>query len=794
MIIAKINKKALIMLGVLTQFIFSCNYTKHLTKSDRLLTANEIIINAEQPIKYKGIMIAEMQTLIPQQPNSNLFDVSILPKLKLLKYNWQFEKYKKDSLNDKIAKRKIEKPVLLQKGLVQLADSNLIKYMENKGYFYAKIKDTIIEQKNKKAKVRYTIDAGKSYVTNKIIYNVADGNVLSFLNKNQEASFAKKGKYFTKTDLGLERERLYKLMRENGYFDFKTENISFKYDTVNREKFKEILLNDFPFPENTTHEEYDSINVYVNILPTRDSNFLRKYAYKNIIVSFENPHVDERNMPFIENELDGIKFIYRTLPLNRNVISRNIFIHKNEVYSTKNVEATINRLNQIGVFQFVNIDLQKSVDEEGSLDCYIKLSMAKDKDIVFNSDVSTSEDYKLGLGGNFVYNAKNLFFGANHLASKIGYSTEFRQADDDKKNFFLNGNNFTFSNSLIFPKFILPFNQKKFSKSNLPFTVLSLGYGRINRVNRYVFSNITGTFGYAWKESNLKSWRVNPIFLTVTKVPEKSLGEAFKISRLNSQFLRNTFSDNVLMGENISFQYKSTNDPNSPKETTLRLNLEEAGALLSGINVLYKSFTNSEIEPIANYLRLDADLIHYKKYRKFQWVNRVMAGFGMPYADDKSLPYIKQYSEGGAFSNRGWRARTLGPGRYFDPNNKVNNEFIDITGDMKIEANTEFRFDLIKLFSGAINIKGATFIDAGNIWLYNEDVNRPGSKFNPSYFLQDIAISLGAGLRLDFSFFVFRVDLGFPIKKPYLTENAGFDFKHMKYNEGVWNVIIGYPF
>ena len=154
----------------------------------------------------------------------------------------------------------------------------------------------------------------------------------------------------------------------------------------------------------------------------------------------------------------------------------------------------------------------------------------------------------------------------------------------------------------------------------------------------------------------------------------------------------------------------------------------------------------------------------------------------------------KQYSEGGAFSNRGWRARTLGPGRYFDPNNKVNNEFIDITGDMKIEANTEFRFDLIKLFSGAINIKGATFIDAGNIWLYNEDETRPGSKFDPAYFLNDIALSTGAGVRLDFSFFVFRVDLGFPVKKPYINENAGFDFKNMNFNDGVWNVIIGYPF
>lgn len=169
-----------------------------------------------------------------------------------------------------------------------------------------------------------------------------------------------------------------------------------------------------------------------------------------------------------------------------------------------------------------------------------------------------------------------------------------------------------------------------------------------------------------------------------------------------------------------------------------------------------------------------------------------MIGAGIPIGQTEVLPYIKRYSAGGAFSNRGWRARALGPGRSIDTTK--NSTFIDRTGDLKFELNSEYRMNLLKLFSGVINIKGALFADVGNIWLVNKSSDIPGGELDFKYFFQDLAMSAGAGLRLDFSFFVFRLDLGFPIKQPQEPKNYGFSFDKLKFSSGIWNIAIGYPF
>lgn len=242
------------------------------------------------------------------------------------------------------------------------------------------------------------------------------------------------------------------------------------------------------------------------------------------------------------------------------------------------------------------------------------------------------------------------------------------------------------------------------------------------------------------------------------------------------------------------FEYKSKLKNTFSNYSTLKIGAEEAGTLLTGINSLYKRFSNDSIQAIARYLKVDADFRKYFNRRKSQWANRFMAGVGLPVGQSRTLPYIKQYSAGGAFSNRGWPSRNLGPGHSVDTAFQSGFAILDKTGDIKLEANTEYRFNLLKLFSGAINLKGAAFVDAGNIWLMNKDSSVKGGEFNFSYLWQDIAISSGLGLRLDFSFFVFRVDVGFPIKQPQIVTNNGFAFDRLKLNSGIWNLAFGYPF
>ena len=790
-----------LVLGVLL-FLCSCKYTKHLTDKQTLLKENKIILNTDKPLKNKGILISSISSLIDPQPNTHLLDVDVLPKYKLWKYNNKIQIYGKDSNHPKILKHKVEWPALIDSLQILQSERMIRQFMLNQGYYYNTVKSRIIpERKAKTASVEYTVNAGKMYYIRGVQYECENKNVLWELEQNRSESFLKPGEVFTNFNCGNERDRLYKIMRNVGFYDFKTDNISFVVDTINRIHLKDLLVGPFleeydadaVFTPNT-----DSVDIKMIVRRTKDSTYSTLYRIRQVLVEIVDlkPELN-RDLPFIENEYDNIRFKYKTLPINRNVIARNIFVQAGDAFNTRDVEATVSRLNQLGVFQFINFKHEKVSDSSGWLDCYITVNMAPRRDVVGLADISTSDgDYLLGLGIAGTYRNKNLFFGGNQLLLKASYSTEFR---NDKlktgfKEFYQSGNNVSLTANITFPKFIVPFKEQTFSKRNMPFTILGVNYSFIQRLTNYSIINITGSFGYSWKETQHKSWRFNPAFLTVTRVPDRFLGEEFKAKLDSNVYLRNIFSNNIIYGENVTLEYMGKTKGIYKSVTSMRIGLEEAGTILQGINAVYKKLSGSEIQPIAWYTRVDVDVRRYANSRKLQWVNRGMIGFGIPIGNTGALPYIKQYSAGGSFSNRGWVARTLGPGRSVDSSYKAGFTTIDRTGDMKLEANSELRFNVWTLFSGAINLKGAAFVDAGNIWLYRSNSNIKGGEFNPRYFYRDLAVSAGLGARFDFSFFVFRVDHAYPIKQPQYAFKNGWAFDILTLRSGIWNIAIGYPF
>lgn len=763
---------------------------------------NKIILNTEKNLKNKGILVGSISSLIEPRPNTHLLEVETLPKFKLWKYNNKINVYSKDSNHPKIIRNKVEWPALVDSFQIRHSERLIRQYMINQGYYYNKVKSRIItEKKPKTASVEYTIDAGKMYYIRHIQLNCDNKSVLWEIEKYQSESVLQKGAVFNNFKCGNERDRLYKILRNIGYYDFKTDNITFIIDTVNRAHLRDLLVG--PFLEDFDAEAVftpntDSVDIKMTIRKTKDSTYATLYRIRKVMVEIVDLKPElQKDLPYIENTYDNIFFKYKTLPINRNVIARNIFVQAGDAFNTRDVEATVSRLNQLGVFQFINFKHEKVSDSIGLLDCYITVNMAPRRDIVGLTDISTSDgDYLLGLGAAVTYRNKNLFFGGNQLSLKAAYSTEFRndKLKTGEKEFYQSGNNVSFTANITFPKFIVPFREQTFSKRNMPFTILGLNYSFIQRLSNYSIINITGTFGYSWKETQQKSWRFNPAFLTVTRVPERFLGDDFK-SKLDSNiYLRNIFSNNIIYGENISLEYMSRTKGMYKSVTSLRLGFEEAGTILQGVNAVIKKLSNEEIQPIAWYTRLDADVRRYTNRRKMQWVNRAMFGLGIPLGNTNALPYIKQYSAGGSFSNRGWVARTLGPGRSVDSSYKAGFTTIDRTGDIKLEANSELRFSVLTLFSGAINLKGAVFVDAGNIWLYKKNSSIAGGELNPKFFYSDLAVSSGIGARFDFSFFVLRVDHAFPIKQPQYSNNNGWAFDKLNINSGIWNIAIGYPF
>jgi outer membrane protein insertion porin family len=783
--------------------ISSCNYTKRLTDNQTLLKENKITLKLPRPIKYKGELISTIATLTNPQPNAHMLDLGLLPKYKLWRYNSRYNYFKKHDDDVKITKRKVEKPVLIDSAMIARSNVQIKQFMANQGYFYASVTSEVLPVKHKIASILYYINAGKSYFTNEINYDVNSADIKSILIANSKESFLQKGIIFTNYACGLERERIYKILKNEGYYDFKTDNITFTLDTTNKQKLKNLLIDPFEqmadFDSNPKFVvNQDSLNVLVTISQSKDSTFDVKYLIDSIQVYLLDNHANySTSSTIIKNELDDIQFIYKALPINRKVITRNIFFSPGDVYNTKSVEATTNRLNQLNVFQFVNVQFTKSEETIGKLNCKIMLNTMPKMDFIGSTELSNSDDYYFGFGASITYRNKNLFHGANQLMIRLSPSVEFR--NDDKlsgsKRFYNSGLNVNLSSSITFPKFIVPFNQNIFNKKNKPFTALGLNYSYLRRLKSYTLINVSSLFSYTWRETEQKNWKFTPAFLTLTFLPSKQLDPDFKQRIEGNKYLKNTYESNVIQGENVNFEYQSKTHGTYKSFSIFKINVEEAGTIMKGINGLYFSLLKREIEPIAHYLRTEIDARTYTNSRKTQWVNRMMIGVGIPFYGNSALPYSKQFSAGGPFSMRGWQVRTLGPGRSYDSSfTTSSNNLLDKTGDLKFEANTEYRFNLVKLFSGAIDVKGAAFMDVGNIWLLRKNNDVKGGEIDLKYLFHDLAIGAGAGLRFDFSFLVLRTDLGFPIKRPEKPEQYGFAFNELKWKKGIWSINFGYPF
>lgn len=803
----KLNKKhrtkhlQYMLFALLAMIACSCNYTKHLTDNQTLVKKNSITVRSQKPIKYKGEFESTILSLISPQANSHVFDLDFLPKYKLWKYNNRYAYYEKHDSDKKLLKHKVEKPTLLDTAMIFRTEKVIQQYLINQGYFYAKVSSQLKPLGNKMVEVHYDIETGKSYFINKIFHEY-DQPIFRMVMSDSKESFLNTGSIFSNYSCGLERDRIYRVMQQQGFYDFKSDNVSFLVDTSNKQALSRLLDDPFEvgssFNKDSTSRN-DSLNVKVIINETRDSSYAIPYYIDSVLVYINDNYTAVNDQtPVTMNQLDSIFFVYKSLPVNRKIIARNIFILPHELYNPKNKELTVNRLNQLNVFQFVNVRFDKVASKPGKLVCKIILTTQPRREYAVNMDANTTDaDYYFGFGTSLQYKDRNLFHGANQFFIKSSVSAQFRNDTllTGVKQFYLSGDNVNVNASLTFPKFIVPFIQNKFSKKNLPFTLVGFNYNYIQRRSNYTIKNISGSFGYTWKETDYKNWRFNPAFLTLTFVPERNLSAAFQERKKQSQYLNSIFSSNIIYGENVNFEYRSKEKKLYKSLNTLKLGFEEAGTILKGINTIYRSIANDSILNISHYLRADVDYRSYKNRRKAQWVNRLLLGFGMPLSQANSLPYIKQYSAGGSFSLRGFQARTVGPGHSNDSSYSGNKLLIDRTGDLKLEGNTEYRFNLLKLFSGAINLKGAGFVDVGNIWLYKKDESISGGEFNPKYFFRDLAMSAGAGVRLDFSFFVLRVDLAYPVKQPSVKENYGFMFDKLNYYKDV-NVVLGfgYPF
>jgi len=797
--IRKIHSLHLHSLCLLLLLLVSCNSTKQVPQGAHLLKSNNLKIKSDRTITNKGILQDQLNVLIIQKPNT--YWSGIFP-FRLWKYNWRSEKYINNPQLE--LPKSLERPVLYDSLMQKRSSANMRYFLLNQGYFKAIVTDTV-SFKGKKAFPSYTIVTGVNYLIDKVTLDVDDSVVLALINSDMKNTLLVKEKPYTKSVIDEERSRIISLMQNNGYYKFSQENISFQLDTVNKEKFKDaenLFESAINFITLQKRQKKLSLDIKISVSKSAESQSYQQYHIGKMIVF---PDFVDRTLAFDSNmtvkKVDNVTFRYNSYYIRESILNKQIFVRPGEVYSRSNHELTINKLNELGIFQMVNVYFSEDTvqKEKHLLNCYITLSPAKRQDASASLEIANASTYILGNSLGAVYRDKNFFKGANLFSlSATGGLELFNDkavSTNSVENLSLQSTNFGLNATLLFPKFLSPYKPKWIDNKNLPRTQLLLGINVLDRINQFRLTNISSSFSYNWKKSNTQTWEFAPAFANII-LPD--IQPAFQLRLDSNEFLRNTYRRTFIEGENISFTFSDQQKKQNKNFNYLRIGLEEAGLIMAGINTIQKNVTNRSSFIFDQYFKFDLDARRYFNARHSLMALRFLAGVGSPYGESKTLPYVKQYFVGGPYSIRGWRPRTLGPTSINDPQRTS----IDITGDIKLEMSAEYRFDMIKLFSGTLNLNGALFADAGNIWLAKKSENTPNGHFDISRLGQDIAMSTGAGLRVIVAeFFTVRLDAAFPVKNPYIDKNNGWIIRQVDLGNSDWrsknvvlNLAIGMPF
>lgn len=774
--LSRISQVLIAFASIIT--LSGCVNTRFLKDGQVLFKQNRVVYTGELPAGEHKELSGELKDISQLQPNTKFIG---LTKLRLWFYN--VANQRRETKFRYWVKNKVgEAPVLYDSLYAEKSVYLMRNYLANQGYFYSKVDyKTII--KHKKASIVYLVDLGDVYRVHNVIFPKSTEAVDKLTYQKKDEAKIKPCSPFGVAELKAERERIANDLRDQGYYYFNKGYVNFDLDSNNAEKTVDVYVRILDPSDSTKHEVYYINNVYIQTDFSIDQ--LRSVVKLDTLVR------------------DEYYFISQQLKFKPEVLINSIHFKKDEKYSRSNYQLTISHLADLGVFKFINIKFQKAniTGPKGTnyLNCFITLTPSKKQEWGVEAEVNNNTDFFLGMALTFSYRNKNIFKGAELFEFNItsGFETNF-----DRGRAFFNTVDLTANANLYLNKFLVPFRLKHTSKYFKPKTIISLRSSFLSRISYYTVSTTNLSFGYDWKETDNKRHILNPVAISLVRVLDES--PAFTSILERSQTLKNSFTEQLILGWDYTYLWNTLPERFKKTDFFIRAHADVAGNLVYGFSKLanvksgdqppYKMFGI----PYAEYVLGQFEVRNYVKIRKeAQLVSRFYTGVGYAYGNSSALPYIKQFFSGGSNGIRAWRVRTLGPGSFVIENSTLadnENFYYDQTGDMKIEMNTELRFPMFKF------IKGAAFIDAGNIWTLEADTLRPGANFEFNRFYKELAIGAGIGIRFDFSYFVLRFDVGTPIYDP---GSPGEKWRIKKFNWSTkdtrreflkFNLAIGYPF
>jgi outer membrane protein insertion porin family len=772
-ILRTIKNRLSLYLPVLMLILLSaCSGLRKLPEDERLYTGAEIELEHSEKIRRKKKKdISEIaERAVRPEPNRSF--LGIRPRL----WMYQVAGENPDSWLGKWIKKKGSPPVLIRHVRPEVTTAIIDARLYNNGIFESYTEYEIVEKK-RTAKIVYTSHIHTPYKISEVKYSIFIDSLNVLVQSVKDNSLIEPGEDYNLDILKAERERIDLFLKHRGYFYFSPDYLIYLADTSEADRSVSLTL------------------ILKGGIP---ESAIRVYRIHDVFIDQDFSLSEE----IVERTKDTVRhqdYVFRRRESGMNIkpeaILNSVFIRKGEIYSRRKHNITLNRLMSMGNFKFVQVKFFDSdTTATGYLDVDILMTSMTKRSFRAEMEIVTKSNNFTGPRMNVNLLNRNIFKGAELLYVAMAGSYEAQiGGGENLYSFSLNP-----QLELTFPRFITPFNIRTENSIYIPKTLVNLSYNFLKRVNYFDMQTIQFGFGYRWRESNLKEHELNPITLSNTVL--RNLSDEFTELLESNPFLKRSYEEQFIAAANYTFVYDDQVLPHKNLQTYLRAFVESAGNLFSLGNMIAGETLSTENPSrvigsvYSQYVKLSLDSRGFYTFRdRNKLALRLFAGVARPYGNSSVLPYTKQFFSGGSNSIRAFHINSVGPGTFNQDSISIG--FLQLGGEIKLEANAEYRFNIYRFF------KGALFVDAGNIWLNKSNPETPGSAFSGDSFLSEFAAGTGFGIRIDLSFFLLRFDLAMPIRKPWLEEGNRWVIDEINFSDRDWrrdnlilNVAIGYPF
>ena len=808
--IRHLNKFWLVSFFFIVHLLAGCSLEKQLPKQKPLLAKTEVK-GAPEGHQYK------LESLINQKPNSRflgtgrfalwaylVFKADTTKPDSIREANWFLGKFwnqTKQQIKSGIG----EQPVYLDSSRINESARQMSQYLTHQGFFKTEVK-TDIAIANNNATVTFEIDAYKPYTVAKIDYYIPDRKIFQLVKRNEKESFIKAGGVYTSQKLAKERDRISELLQNKGFFNFNKQNIYFEVDTSYGNQEVRIGLGVSNPNAYERHTRYKIQDVYIE----------PDYDFTDTVTN-DTIQVDQYH--FIVNQDE--------ITIRPQSVLNKVNIKPGQLYSAKKQQQTYNDLAQLAIFKFIDIryrrmnkDQPDSLKRDGPtpLNCHIQLTTNSQHSVNGEFELSTTEgNEQFGSVSNvnryFGFSPSISYRNKNFLKRGIGWDLNLRGAYElsnrwfdnrmDQNIFEIGGNTSVNYYGSFLPYFLLGESPAQSVNTSLTYSYLVEGNPN------YLRSTHTGQ--YIWRfENDLNSIYLSPV--SVNLVNTNILRQSFRerIESINNPFIESIFDRYTILGSQFTLLYDD--EPIQENHHWLiRWELEPTGNLLYLLkdqviptfrsNIFNGDVSDKDLSPtfeyglgnvgFYTYTKTRADFRYYRPGSgENKFVFRFSPGIGVAYGNNEFMPFEKRFFVGGSNSIRAWRVRELGPGSFNDETDELDLRLFRV-GDLLMEGNAEYRFNMVSWLNGAL------FLDFGNVWTLKQESTKPGGQISKDFY-KEIALGTGYGFRFDFQVFIFRLDLGLPLRSPLKPEGNRWVAKDATIGwmaeEVHLNIGIGYPF